>query len=78
MKMAAFWSIAPCSIVEVDRHLEVCTVSFIRAMISLKRLSTSMRRQGAMSQKAVILISLLLRIREVPCSNLSPETDYPD
>jgi hypothetical protein len=33
MKMTAFWDIAPCGLVEVDRRLrEVCTASIVRAM----------------------------------------------
>jgi hypothetical protein len=49
MKITAFWDIAPCSLVEVDR-----------------------------TNVVIESLTLLFRIRDVPVSNLSPETSYPD
>jgi hypothetical protein len=40
MKMTAFWDIAPCSLVEVDRCFKVLTASIIIAMM-MKAVSTS-------------------------------------
>jgi hypothetical protein len=33
MKMAVFWDVAPCRVVEIDRLSEVLTASIIRALI---------------------------------------------
>jgi hypothetical protein len=35
MKMTKVWDIAPCSLVEADRRLEVLTALIIRAMNAL-------------------------------------------
>jgi hypothetical protein len=61
MKIIAFWDIAPCSLVEIDRRFRgvYCLHQgdgLWRQYASLKRRSTSVRLHGAVFQKAIILI----------------------
>jgi hypothetical protein len=48
-KMRAFWDIAPCSLVEVERRFRSTYDSIIRAM---RRQCTSATLYGAISEKA--------------------------
>jgi hypothetical protein len=54
VKIAAFWDVAACSVVEVDDVSEVCTASIIRAMSK----SISTRLHGATPQEALVLFQL--------------------
>jgi hypothetical protein len=60
MKMTAFWDVAPCSLVEVDRFFrgEDC---LHHKYAPLKRRPASTRLRGTTSQKAVIFILLAMR-----------------
>jgi hypothetical protein len=85
MKMTAFWDIAPCSLVEVDRrsrdayclHHEGDISSIIaltmETVSTYKSLLTSTRLHGALSQKAVIFKTAnFLDIAH--CTNLNKTT----
>jgi hypothetical protein len=63
MKVTAFRAIQPCSLVEVDR--------------SEKFLNITKECREKNANDLVELLTLQLRIREVPVSILGPETGYP-
>jgi hypothetical protein len=56
MKMAVFWDVAPCSLVEVHRHFRgpCCLHNERDAPLKLRSPSTGLH--GEISQKAVIFI----------------------
>jgi hypothetical protein len=54
MKVTAFWKLALCSLVEIDRPFTGAYCPHQHG--DLKRRSTSTKLHGAMSQKAVIFI----------------------
>jgi hypothetical protein len=68
VKMTAFWDIAPCSLVDVDRRFRgaYCLHHQSNPHRPLKRRSTPTRLHGAISQKAVILSNVVKLIRHFP------------
>jgi hypothetical protein len=54
--MAAFWVVAPSSLVEVYDVSEVLTASITRALIAVSTSETSTRLRGATTQKATIFV----------------------
>jgi hypothetical protein len=59
--MTSFWDIAPCSLIEFDRHFRGASLT-MEAVTPLKYKSTSMRLDGAISQKDVIFTTVLLHL----------------
>jgi hypothetical protein len=59
LKLAAFWYLAPCTQIEVDRHFIDASLSGRRCMkyAPPKRRCTSTRLHGGISQKAIMLNS---------------------
>jgi hypothetical protein len=62
MKTTAFWDVAPCSLVEVDRRFRgvYCLLFHGNGLIALKRRSTSARLHGVTSQKPVFFEVLII------------------
>jgi hypothetical protein len=57
LKTTAFWDVAPCTLMEVDRRFRGASCLHHQATNRpLKRRSTSTRQHGAASQKAVIFV----------------------
>jgi hypothetical protein len=49
MKIAVFWVVAPCSLVEVYQRSEVLAASIIRAIMALMMEKYSMKSEGKKS-----------------------------
>jgi hypothetical protein len=69
MKMRAFWGIAPCSLVVVDRCIRgAYCLHQHRQFAHSKRRSTTTRLHGAISQKALIFIPWPLSTKFLLCA----------
>jgi hypothetical protein len=61
MKMAVFWDVAPCSFVDIERHLiGACCLHHQGGTLKRRPVSTSLH--DATSQKTVIFILVPMRI----------------
>jgi hypothetical protein len=56
-KMAVFWVVAPCSVVEIYRRFRVLAVSVVRVMI----LALPTGLHGAVSHKTVVFVPIPVR-----------------
>jgi hypothetical protein len=65
LKMAVFWVVGPCSMIEVHRNSEVLAASIIRAISVNGCSETSFRLHSAILQKRTII-----RSKEVYLSDL--------
>jgi hypothetical protein len=80
MKIAVFWHVAPCNLVDTDQYFRgaYCQhqVALMKEAVNSSEMSVSTRLHGTTSQETAVFS--LLHVQYVMGSNLSPQTSHPD